>query len=406
MANPNSSADTLSMSQQQMLASIQSLQDKQKDLMHQYASATNLADQKRIANEMDKNETIRSNLLKSIGSVSVVSNQLVANKTDESNNRKLLLKVANEELDAARSAMEETNQNQIEKKRMIELNTYYGKRFMAQAGVMKIFIYMCVPVLILAVLANMGFLPNYIAGFLIIAAIVVGIIYIYYAMSDINRRDEMNFDEYKWDFDPSRVGPIVHPHRHHKKKDSAAATGAAAGCTNDACCSSDTQWNPSTNKCDVQGDKSAVKGTSSHKVGKQSAASIASTAAPATGFIGDLSSSATTATTTVMGTPTATTTVMGTPTATTAPTTGPTTGPTSTTACWSYQNRTLKGSCMGDWFYNDATDRCNAPGGSAASQIKGCDSYKVSDMNADTVTPDIFASFIGTCKVADSPNCT
>jgi hypothetical protein len=282
-----SSADTLSMSQQQMLASIQSLQDNQKDLMHQYASATNPADQKRIANEMDKNETIRSNLLKSIGSVSVVSNQLVANKTDESNNRKLLLKVANEELDAARRHMEETNQNQIEKKRMIELNTYYGKRFMAQAGVMKIFIYMCVPVLILAVLANMGFLPNYIAGFLIIAAIVVGIIYIYYAMSDINRRDEMNFDEYKWDFDPSRVGPIVNPHRHHKKKDSAAATGAAAGCTNDACCSSDTQWNPSTNKCDVQGDKSAVKGTS-HKTGK--AASIGDTAASASALLGDLAS--------------------------------------------------------------------------------------------------------------------
>jgi len=281
-----SSADTLSMSQQQMLASIQSLQDKQKDLMHQYASATNPADQKRIANEMDKNETIRSNLLKSIGSVSVVSNQLVANKTDESNNRKLLLKVANEELDAARSAMEETTQNQIEKKRMIELNTYYGKRFMAQAGVMKIFIYMCVPVLILAVLANMGFLPNYIAGFLIIAAIVVGIIYIYGAMHDINRRDEMNFDEYKWEFDPSRVGTIVNPHRHHKKKDS-AATGAAAGCTNDACCSSDTQWNPSTNKCDVQGDKSAVKGTS-HKTGK--AASIGDTAASASALLGDLAS--------------------------------------------------------------------------------------------------------------------
>ena len=118
-----SSADTLSMSQQQMLVSIQSLQDAQKDLMHQYASATNPADQKRIADEMDKNETIRSNLLRSVGTVSVVSNQLVTNKTDESNNRNLLLKVANEELNAARSLMEETTQNQLDKTRMIELNT-------------------------------------------------------------------------------------------------------------------------------------------------------------------------------------------------------------------------------------------------------------------------------------------
>ena len=286
MATTPSSADTLRMSQDQMLTSIQSLQDRQKDLMNQYTPATNPADQKRIMDEMDKNEAIRSNLLKSIGSASVVSNQLVSNKKDESNNRKLLLQVANEELNAARSIMEETKQNQLDKRRMIEINTYYGKRFMAQAGVMKIFIYMCVPVLILAILANMGFLPNYIAGFLIVAAIVVGFIYIYYAMDDINRRDAMNFDEYEWEFDPSRVGPIDHPHRHHKKKDSA---GATAGCMNEACCASNNQWNPSTNKCDVQGDQSAIKGTT-QKTGKSSSASIANTAASASGLLGDLAS--------------------------------------------------------------------------------------------------------------------
>jgi len=267
--NPTSSADTLSMSQQQMLTSVQSLQDAQKGLMNKYTLATTHAERTNISNEMDKNEAIRSNLLLSIGSTSVVSNQLVANKKDETNNRNLLLKVANEELNAARSLMDETKQNQNEKERMIQLNTYYGKRFMAQSGVMKIFIYMCIPVLILAILANMGFLPNYIAGFLIIAAIVVGLIYIYGAVHDINRRDETNFDEYKWDFDPSRVGPIHHPHRHHKKK-------------------TDSSGEKCPNVCDVQGDQSAVKGTS-QKAGKPGAMSIANTAAPATGLLGDLS---------------------------------------------------------------------------------------------------------------------
>jgi hypothetical protein len=285
--NPTSSADTLSMSQQQMLASVQNLQDAQKDLMHKYASATTPADRTNIANEMDKNEAIRSNLLLSIGSASVVSNQDVANKADELKTRKLLLQLANDELNEARLQLEDAKMSRTAKERMIQINTYYGKRFMAQAGVMKIFIYMCIPVLILAILANAGFLPNYIAGFLIIAAIVVGIIYIYGAMHDINRRDELNFDEYKWEFDPSRVGPIDHPHKHHKKKDS---TSAAAGCRNEECCESKAQWNPSTNKCDVQGDKSTVKGTS-HKGGK-SAMSVASNAASA--LLGDLASPAST----------------------------------------------------------------------------------------------------------------
>ena len=398
--NPTSSADTLSMSQQQMLTSVQNLQDAQKGLMHKYASATTPAEQTKIANEMDKNETIRSNLLRSIGTTTVVSNQLVANKKDETNNRKLLMKLANDELDAARTQMEDAKTSQSEKKRMIQLNTYYGKRFMAQSGVMKIFIYMCVPVLILAILANMGFLPNYVAGFLIVAAIVVGLIYIYGAVSDINRRDETNFDEYKWDFDPSRVGPIDHPHRHHKKKKDSAGAGAA-GCTNDACCSTDTQWNPSTNMCDVQGDKSAIKGTT-QKTGKLgAAASIATAAAPASGMLGDLASGSGTGSgpgsTSITTAPAATTTVMGTPTATTGPTSN---------LCWSYQNRALKGQCMGDWFYADGADTCMPPPGSAASQIKECESYKVSDMSDDKVTPYIFDEWKEKCKVADSPNCT
>ena len=279
-------ANTLSMSQQQMLESVQNLQEAQKDLMNRYASAFSQADRTRIANEMDKNEAIRTSLLLSIGSASVVSNQDIVNKKDELNTKTLLLQLANDELNEARKAIEEMQQSRAEKERMIEINTYYGKRFMAQAGVMKIFIYMCIPVLFLAILANMGFLPNYIAGFLIIASLVVGIIYIYSAVSDISRRDEMNFDEYKWNFDPSRVGPLDNKNEYNKKKDS--SQGAAGGCTNDACCSSTTKWNPQTNMCDdAQGEGSAVKGSSLSNAGKAGVKSIANTAS---NLLGDLSS--------------------------------------------------------------------------------------------------------------------
>lgn len=285
MANTDdSSANTLSMSQQQMLESVKNLQDAQKDLMNKYASAFTQADRLKISNEMDKNEAIRTSLLLSIGSTSVVSNQDIVNKKDELSIKTMLLQLANDELNEARQAVEEMERSRTEKERMIEINTYYGKRFLAQAGVMKIFIYMCIPVLFLAILANMGFLPNYIAGFLIIASLVVGIIYIYGAMSDISRRDEMNFDEYKWNFDPSRVGPLDNKNEYNKKKDSSQG---AAGCTNEACCSSTTKWNPSTNMCDVQGENSAVKGTAQVS-GKVGATLLANTAAPA--LLGDLSS--------------------------------------------------------------------------------------------------------------------
>ena len=394
-ANPNSSPDTLSASQQQMLASVQQLQDAQKELMHKYAAATDSTERQKIANEMDKNETLRTNLLSSTGAAALVQNQAVANKKEHAKDKAVLLEVANAELNAARQQMEDIQASRSGKERIIELNTYYGKRFMAQAGVMKIFIYMCIPVLILAVLANMGFLPNYIAGLLIIVSIVVGLIYIYNAIDDINRRDNMNFDEYVWEFDPSRVGSITNPDhgsKHKKKKKSNADD--ASGCSNGQCCAPPTKWDAKSKHCtyanDAQGENSAVKGTSSHKVGKHGGTSVANTAAPA--LLGDLSSTATTVT----------------PTATTGPTTGPTatSGPPTSNLCWTNPNRVLKGQCMGGWTYDSAADTCTAPAGSVASSIKMCSPYKVSAMNA--ATQDGWGAFVTTCKVGgqyDSPNC-
>ena len=391
-SNPNASPDTLSETQQQLLTNTQQLQNAQKNLMDRYAVSTDPAERTKLVNEMKKNEMLRTNLLSSTGKIALVQNEAIVAGQTSAKDMTAITEIMDAQLKDARDQLDAINVSRSEKERMIELNTYYGKRFMAQSGVMKIFIYMCIPVLILAVLANMGFLPNYIAGFMIIAAIVIGIVYIYYAVHDINRRDKMNFDEYAWEFDPSRVGPI-NPGGHggkHKKKNSNADT---TGCSNDSCCAPPTTWNATANRCtfvnDAQGDGSAVKGTSSHKVGKHGGASIAHAAA-STSLLGDLSS-----------------------TATTGPTTGPTaatTGPTATTGpptitsnlCWSTANRALTGRCLGDWTYDSAADTCTPPAGSAAATV-GC-AYKVSTINI--LDHNDFADYITTCKVQDSPNCT
>jgi hypothetical protein len=380
-SNPSASPDTLSASQQQLLASTQQLQDAQTTLMQRYTATTDEIERKKIVNEMDKNETLRSNLLASSGNIALVQNQAVAIKQNAATDATAMMKVMDAELKDARKRMEEIQTNRTEKERMIELNTYYGKRFMAQAGVMKIFIYMCIPVLILAVLANAGFLPNYIAGFMIIASIVIGIVYIYGAVQDINRRDAMNFDEYTWEFDPSRVGPLNQGGGKHKKKknDSNADAAGTTGCSNGQCCAPPTKWDAKTNQCtfvnDAQGENAAVKGTSSHKAGKHGA------------LLGDLASNA--------------------PTSTTNPTPTTTGGPITSNLCWTNTNRALKGQCMGNWKYDGATDTCTAPAGSVASSIKLCSPYKVSTMNA--ASSDGWTAFTTMCKVGgenDLPNCT
>jgi len=250
-------SSSLSEAQNQLIISIKLLHDAQAKNLNDYANAQDDNERKKIMAKMKDNAVLRANLFKSAGAANFVATAANTETEKAADNTALLLAFAEQRLKEAEEQVDAAQRDYNGKKRMIDLNTYYGKRFMAQAGVMKIFIYMCIPVLILAVLANMGLLPNYIAGFIIIAIIVIGIIYIYAAVHDINRRDKMNFDEYEWEFDPSRVGTIVNP---NYGSTTGSATGSATSsgndCSNGDCCGTNTEW--FSGKCVAKSSASSV----------------------------------------------------------------------------------------------------------------------------------------------------
>lgn len=248
------SSTALNYAQTQLINNIKLLQAAQETNLIDYANASDENARNRIMVKLKENEVLRANLFKSVGDTNFVAATAAISAENAAANTATLLTFAEQRLAEAKDQIDAAQRDYDGKKRMIEINTYYGKRFMAQAGVMKIFIYMCIPVLIFAVLANMGLLPSYIAGFIIIAITVIGIIYIYAAVHDINRRDEMNFDEYKWEFDPSRVGTIVNPNY----DDSNGSNGKfKVGCYNGACCGSGSRWNSQYNQCDASNSPAA-----------------------------------------------------------------------------------------------------------------------------------------------------
>ena len=257
------SCATLSESQAQLSASVNQLKEMNANLTLSLSTTQSQTERDKISAQMIKNETLWTSLLNSAGTLATVQTTCVASEQSEAETATVLQNVIDQELKAAQEQLAELETGRAGKERMIEINTYYGKRFMAQAGVMKIFIYMCIPVLILAVLANMGFVPNYIAGFMIIASIAVGVIYMYNAVGDINRRDKLNFDEYAWEFDPSRVGSVVNPNLNGS---GSANASSLLGCYESKCCNPPaTIWDPSSKMCVVQtaqGGGSRVKGTS------------------------------------------------------------------------------------------------------------------------------------------------
>ena len=88
----------------------------------------------------------------------------VANSRTDLVDQMTLVGVVEEELDSAKSNLHRLTDAKNNKVRMSEINTYYGKRYSAHTGVMKILIMICIPLLILAILRKKNLVPRNIAN--------------------------------------------------------------------------------------------------------------------------------------------------------------------------------------------------------------------------------------------------
>jgi hypothetical protein len=139
------------------------------------------------------------------------------------------------------------------KLRMAEINNYYGDKYDTQAKVMKTIVYFCIPILILGLLMKRQILPSNIA--LILIAIVLGlaIVVVLFQLFDIASRDNMNFSEYNFPFDPNAVdsNDLGNPNDQPVKAD------LSLSCAGEACCpdgnTNGTKWDTTNKQCVTEG---------------------------------------------------------------------------------------------------------------------------------------------------------
>ena len=184
--------------------------------------------------ETDKASGSQSDILDQISTVEIVENEL--------NNAKKTLD------------MLETDKNN--KLRMVEINTYYSKRYEAQANIMKRLVLICIPLLILAVLMQKGKIPQRLGGALISAVLVIGVIMVGSLIYDLMKRDKMNFDKYTWFWNSAANDPTVIEYDRAQLEKIGAMdnihqqVGAALGtCIGDDCCGETTRWNADKQIC-------------------------------------------------------------------------------------------------------------------------------------------------------------
>jgi hypothetical protein len=156
--------------------------------------------------------------------------------------------IAKEKARAASNAttLKEDNSN---KRRMAQVNTYYTRNYEANIDVMKNIIFLSVALILLAVLRNKDLLPSSISTLGVIFVLTLGGIVIGQQVFDIIRRNDHDFDKYDWNFNEKEYNDKNFiPHNSDTLNLSDIGMGMAP-CYGPGCCDVGTVWNPTEKKC-------------------------------------------------------------------------------------------------------------------------------------------------------------
>lgn len=233
---------------EQILNDIQSLQQMEQKLFNSLETHPNLSteEQKKILEKMNQLSNMRSNLYQTLSGMNNFFQNALNTSVGSLKEQAVAIEIVENELNKAKKRLEILEEEKNNKIRLVEINTYYGDKYAEHSELMKIVIFTLVPVIILAIINGKGFLPNIIYYILIGIIAIIGGYFFWSRFMSIIMRDNMNYQEYEWAFNPNNVSSSTSS---TSTTDPWASTANYGSCIGDGCCSEGLIYDSSLNQC-------------------------------------------------------------------------------------------------------------------------------------------------------------
>ena len=168
--------------------------------------------------------------------------------------QKTAIEFIRKEKDRAKKNADSLSDDNNNKRRMAQINTYYTRNYEANTEVMKNIIFLSVALIALAVLRKKELIPDSISTLGVIFVLTLGGIVIGQQAYDIIRRNDHDFDKYDWNFNEEEMNK---KHITQLSDDPANLSEMGmAPCFGPGCCHVGTKWNESAKKCVPSGTAS------------------------------------------------------------------------------------------------------------------------------------------------------
>ncbi len=234
---------------QQILNEITQLQQLERDLYKEYDDgvSTLTSEQKRaIIDKINQISQIRVTMYQNLNNLFLNYQQTQSSLGTSLADQAIAIKVIENDLNEQKKKIDTINDEKNNKLRLVEINTYYGKTYESHSNIMKIIVYMCIPIIFFGILLRGGTIAPGIYTIVVSIVLVIGLYKIIKSLLYLSNRDNMNYDEYNWYFNKNNAPSIgtVQPSGTSSPWDVKPIT-----CIGQSCCTEGTTYDSTLNKC-------------------------------------------------------------------------------------------------------------------------------------------------------------
>jgi len=233
-----------------VLSDIGQLQQQEMELYQQINQADMNPENRRLmVDRINQLSQHRSVLYGSLKDQYEFQNQSVSGNITTLAEQMYAINIVENELNESKQKLNELINQKNDKLRLVQINTYYGKKYAAYKNIMKIIVYACIPLIVLGMLGNRGLIPSNLNALLMGIIIVIALFMIGGHMLDLSNRDNMNFDEYDWAFDKN-AAPKGDGSERVNPWD---LSGMSLTCVGAQCCTEGMTYDKSIKRCVPKG---------------------------------------------------------------------------------------------------------------------------------------------------------
>lgn len=232
---------------EQILNDIQSLQKIEQEFFNNLETDTSLTSeqQQQIIEKMNKLANMRIKLYQTLSGVNNFYDSALKASTGTLKQQASAIGIVESELNKSKKRLQILEAEKNNKIRLVEINNYYGDKYAEHSQLMKVIIFTLVPIIILTFLNNKGILPSIIFNILIAIIAAIGAYYMWSIYASIIMRDNMNYQEYDFFFNPNTAPKGSTSDR----GDPWLSLNVPGSCIGEYCCSTGQTWDSELNQC-------------------------------------------------------------------------------------------------------------------------------------------------------------